>query len=191
MSLVRSSTTRLHARRGGAAAVVLAAITGLAPVTAARAALGFQLTPASGIFCDTLTVDVTVDASVSDLRGFTFVFEFDPTKIVPISVQRGPLVTGASCGSFFQWLNSAAIGDSIYADGALLGCSVNGPGSILRMKFVGVTQGTSFLRCRSSTLRDSLNQNMPHTCPQVNVRYSCTPIAVERNRWTSLKRIYQ
>ncbi len=172
------------------AAGIFATIVLFGPATGARAAVGFQFTPPSAVFCDSLLVDVTVDATVTDLRGFTFVFEFDPAKIVPTSVRRGALLDGAPCSSFLQWINAGAIGDSIYVDGALLGCSVAGPGSILRLRFEGVAQGASPLGCRRSTLRDALNQSIPHTCPDATCTYHC-PIAIDEKAWTHLKRVYR
>jgi len=171
---------------GTAVALVVAA----SPPAGADIVTGFA-PPAGNLCLDTLTVDLTVDAGAIDLRGFTLVLEFDPAHITPIAVTRGALMTGAACASFFSWINAAAIGDSILVDGATLGCSMTGPGSIVQVQFVhGPTQGTSPLRCRSGSFRNSLNQPQPYTCPDGSVTYSC-PVPVALPTWGRMKHIYR
>ncbi len=160
---------------------------------AATAAAVVSFNPLNGIIvgpADTLTVDVTVDGAASDLRGFTFVFEFDPLVVRPTDVTAGALETGAPCPSFFTWLNEAAVGDSIFVDGATLGCSVSGPGAFVRMRFVGVEQGLSPLACRRGELRDSMNQPIPHTCEGGTILY-IGPTPVAPGSWGRLKGLYR
>lgn len=164
----------------------LAVILAGAPVAHAQVSLSFA--PLHSTFCDTATVDVTVDGAAADLRGFSLVFEFDPTIVQPISVARGALMTGAPCGSFLSWLNIAAVGDSIAVDGATLGCSMTGPGSILRFRFVpGAFTGTSPLRCRHGLLRDSLNQPVAFTSVAGSLMHPCVPIEVAPHTWSRVK----
>ena len=171
-----------HARQAAWVMVLLAC----APVAHAQVSLSFA--PLHSTFCDTATVDVTVDGAATDLRGFSLVFEFDPNIVQPISVARGGLMTGAPCGSFLSWLNIAAVGDSIAVDGATLGCSMNGPGSILRFRFVpGPFAGTSPLRCRHGLLRDSLNQPMAFTSVAGSLIHPCVPIEVAPRTWSQVK----
>ena len=159
--------------------------------SAATRAADVTFDPNPGFVCDTLLVNVKIDASVTDLRGFTFVFEFNPAAVTPIAVVAGPLETGAACGNFFQWINSAAIGDSIYVDGATLGCSVAGPGSIIQMTFATVAHAaTSPLRCRSGAMRNALNQPIPYTC-HAGTLQTCPGIAVEPQPWTRVKRLFR
>jgi hypothetical protein len=147
--------------------------------------------PSPGFVCDTLLVDVKIDASVTDLRGFTFVFEFNPAVVKPIAAVAGPLETGAACGNFFQWINAAAVGDSIYVDGATLGCSVAGPGSIIQLTFATLSHGaTSSLQCRSGSMRNALNQDIPYTCHAGSLR-TCPGIATEPQPWTRVKRLFR
>jgi hypothetical protein len=148
--------------------------------------------PLNGVFTgnDTLTVQVTVDAGAVDLRGFTMVLEFDPSIVTPVSIEAGSLVTGAACTHFFTWLNSAAIGDSLDIDAATLGCSIDGPGNIVEMKFVGEALGISPVACRSVELRDSKNQTIPSTCIDGTIEYQLV-IAVEENTWGRIKAGYR
>jgi hypothetical protein len=177
------------ARSAGVSVFLGAVLAVLWPVALPAADLGF--TPNPGFVCDTLTVDVTIDASVTDLRGFTFVFTFAPAAVHPIAVVAGPLVTGAACPNFLQWVNAAAIGDSIYVDGATLGCSVAGPGSIVQMTFARTTyNATSPIGCRSGSLRDALNQAIPYTC-HVGLLKTCPAIGVAPQLWQQVKELYR
>lgn len=170
----------------------LPALAMLLPIGAAPSWAGdVTFDPDPGFVCDTLAVDVLVDASVTDLRGFTFVFDFDASVVTPIAVGAGALVTGAGCPNFVQWINALAIGDSISVDGATLGCSVDGPGSIIQLTFATVTHNaTSGLTCRSGSLRNSLNQPIPFTCHAGLLR-TCPGIGVEPQPWTRVKRLYR
>lgn len=183
--------TRRRDSRCSAAFAVLASVWASSPLVSHAQTIATSFVPSSGTVCkDTLFVDFTVDAAAVDLRGFTVVFEFDPTFVVPVSVERGALMTGAACGSFFTWINAATVGDSIWVDGATLGCSMQGPGSIVRMGFArGGTQGTSPLRCRSGSLRNSLNQSLPYTCAEATVTHYCAVAALQRT-WTHVKSLF-
>ena len=140
--------------------------------------------------CDTVTLDVMIDDEIVDLRGFSFVFEFDPSIVTPVSVEPGSAVEGASCPNFATWPNESAIGDSIWVDGVLLGCSIDGPGSFIRIRFVGVNDGVSEIACRSGMLRDSANQDIPFTCVQGSIEIDCnTP--TESNSWGRIKTLYR
>jgi hypothetical protein len=181
-------TTRAR-RRAGFLFLILGGL--LATVTGPASSAVVDFTPDPGFVCDTLDVDVNIDASVTDLRGFTFVFEFDPSVVLPIAASAGALESGAACGNFFTWVNAAAIGDSIHVDGATLGCSVAGPGSIVQLRFITVTHGaTSPLTCRSGSMRNALNQEIPYTCSP-GALDTCPGIGVEARPWTSVTRLYR
>ena len=152
-----------------------------------QAALGFD--PLNGVIVDTLVVSVTIDASVTDLRGFTFTLEFDPSIVMPVAVTAGDLVLSAGCPNFVTWLNAASIGDSIVVDGATLGCSVAGPGDIVDLTFVGVGFGVSPLQCRRSELRDSLNAAILHSCPDGTITRAL--VGVDRRSWGHIKRLFR
>ena len=152
-----------------------------------HAALGFD--PLHGVVTDTLVVSVTIDASVTDLRGFTFTLEFDPSIVMPIAVNAGGLVASAGCPNVLVWMNAASIGDSIVVDGATLGCSVAGPGAIVDITFVGVGFGISPLECQRSELRDSLNMSVSHICPDGTLTRAV--VAIEGVKWAQFKRLFR
>jgi hypothetical protein len=174
------------------AAGVMATWFGL--VSSANANVGVGFDPLHGGFTlgGTIVVSVTVDEEAVDLRGFSFVFEFDPSIVTPLAVSPGALLTGASCEHYFQWLNADAVGDSIAVDAAMLGCSVAGPGAIIDFEFGGVDEhyGTSPLRCRRGTMRDSNNDEIPFTCQEGTIDFTA-PIPVESSTWSQIKSLYR
>lgn len=170
--------------------LVVLGLCGASVVEGQPAIISFE--PDSGNFdCyETWTVDVMIDASVTDLRGFSLVLEFDPTVITPYSVAAGGLVTGAACPNFFRWLNELSFVDTIEVDGANLGCSVAGPGSIITIVFHGYVEGTSYLRCNGGLLRDGQNAPILFDCEEATVDYLCAVPSAGMS-WSTMKTIYR
>ncbi len=176
--------------RGMSGAVLLVLFISALPVLVQAGSLYFV--PATGSFdCgETYTLDLMIDDTITDLRGASLVLEFDEAILAPLTVSAGSLVAGAGCPHFFTWLNASAVGDSIAVDISTLGCSVDGPGSILHMTFEGFQQGVSFVRCRSGVLRDSNNQDIPYVCDEAAVDYRC-PVEDQIRTWGAAKAIYR
>ena len=161
-----------------------------APALAQPAIVSFD--PAeSDITCgETGTIEVHVDDSIDDLRGFSLILVFDPGLITPVSVQAGSLVTGAGCPHSLYWINPDGSG-SIEVDGALLGCSIEGPGAILSIVFEAPEgiEGETALACQSVTLRDSQNADIPAECLEAIVEVSC-PINTRQAVWGAVKALF-
>ena len=157
--------------------------------TAQPAALAW--TPPAGSFnCGgTWTVDITTDAGTTDLRGFSLVLEFDNSVIAPLSVSVGPMVSGAACPNFLNWVATTGA-DSLEVDVANLGCSVAGPGTILTVVFDGVLSGTSAIGVRSGMLRTGSNAPIAFTSSAASVEYDCA-VATEPMAWGALKAYYR
>ncbi len=146
--------------------------------------------PVSEIDChESVTIDVNVDAEIVDLHGFSLVFEFDPDVLEVFSVSPGSLLDDADCGYFLEWVNETAVGDSIWVDSALLGCSVDGPGTIVQIVLGGHGPGVSNLGCRTGLLRDSLNMPIPYVCGEAEITNLC-PTETTRSVWGYLKCIF-
>jgi len=147
--------------------------------------------PQHGTFggTDTLVVSVVVDDSFTDIRGLSFVFEFDPAVVSIESVTAGQLFRDSPCDEFIEWRNEAAVGDSIAVDIAGLGCSVAGPGALLDFRFTGVVVGTSPIACRSGTIRNAVNEDLPFTCLEGTIDY-VKAVPVERASWASIRQRY-
>jgi len=160
------------------------------PALGQDAVLSFD--PDDGVFetCDSLVVDLLIDDTVTDLRGFSIVLEFDSAVVEPTTVTAGALMSGAACDNFLYWINYYTTADSIAVDGATLGCSMSGPGAILRVVFLLKGIGISPLSVRQSRLRTGLNQPIPHTCEEATMTSNC-PVAVTRYRWGQVKAMYR
>ncbi len=169
----------------------VAAMLLLATVATARTPITVAFDPPDGQFeCeDTLVVAITVDAAATDLRGFSLELEYDASIVEPVAVQAGGLLTGAGCDHFLTWLDPDADG-TIAIDGATLGCSTAGPGTIATIEFAGVADGTSPLACLGGTLRDGTNQPLAYSCSPATVSYAC-PVPVTRTAWSALKAVYR
>ena len=149
---------------GARGVLVLCIMIGLlaAGPAVAQTAAGLDFSPPTGSFtCDqTYTVDVTIDAFATDLRGFSLVMTYDSGMIAPQSVSAGDLLSGAACEHFFTWLDPVEP-DSIAVDAASLGCPVSGPGSLVRIVFTGVADGTSPLSFHDVRLRTGRTRRSP------------------------------
>ncbi len=122
---------------------------------------------------DILTVDVRVGADITDLRGFSFVFEFDAAVARPQSVAPGPLMTDSGLDYFFTWINPVEGANTIEIDAGMYEGSLSGPGVILRMQFYGLTNGQCALSAIESRLRDGNNQEIDTDFPAGTFTYSC------------------
>ncbi|MFH1843760.1 MAG: cohesin domain-containing protein [bacterium] len=162
----------------------------VSPALGQDAVLSFD--PDDGVFetCDSLVVNLLIDDTITDLRGFSIVLEFDSAVVEPTTVTAGALLSGAACDNFLYWINYCSIADSISVDGATLGCSVSGPGAIVRMVFLLKGIGVSPLSVRQSRLRTGLNQPIPHTCEEATMTSNC-PVADTRYRWGQVKAMYR
>ena len=145
--------------------------------------------PAGEFECnDTLVVSIVVDAAAVDLRGFSLEIGYDETIVEPIAVTAGDLLVGAACDHFVTWIDPGNDG-TLEVDGATLGCSVAGPGSIVSIEFAGVGEGSSPLECLSGILRDGDNATLDYTCVPGTIQWTC-PVPVEARAWGELKAIH-
>ncbi len=109
----------------------------------------------------------------------------------PVTVEPGALLAGSGCSWFFTWLNEPTPGvGHIDVDLAGLGCSVDGPGTIIHLQFTGVSPGSSPLACVSLLMRDSLNQTLDSTCVSGLLTYEAA-VPAEPTSWGLLKARYR
>jgi hypothetical protein len=179
--------TRIR-RRSLPAVLVLAVVLNATAANAQPAAVTFD-PPAVSLICgETVTIEVHVDASVTDLRGFSLVLAFDGSVINPVAVQAGSLLVDAACPYFLDWLNPAE-SDSVSVDGATLGCSVSGPGAILTIEFEGIEDGSTTLGCQEGRLRTGDNAPIEFDCGEAEIDVSC-PVPSRQESWGTVKTWY-
>ena len=145
--------------------------------------------PPSQVFTceDTADVYVTVDG-VADLRGFSLALMFDSAILTPVAVEAGPLLS--ACPYFLDWLSEGSPGDSLYVDGAGLGCSMVGPGAILRIRFTGQMDGISPLSWTGIILRDSQNATLPTISNGATLEVENCPVHIDDASWGRIKDLY-
>jgi len=158
---------------------------------AATAQTTISFLPVDGQFqCgQTWAIDVMVDALATDLRACSLVIGYDNNAIRPLSVAAGSLVAGAACPNFLYWFGPADA-DSVAVDVANLGCSVAGPGSVVRITFEGHAGGISPITLRRGLLRNGLNEPITFTSVDAVVRYDCA-IRESTSPWGTVKALYR
>jgi hypothetical protein len=171
-----------------AACVLLA----MSPVLASAQVVSFNPASSETLSCvGTYTVDVEVDSVITDLRAYTLHITYNGDRIAPISASAGALVSGAACSNIF--FDSVADGggspvDTLKVDVGLLGCSVNGPGSILSVEFQRLATGANVIGTEinidsgPTSLRDSGNNEIVISIGPASVMWTlCNtkPVAVD------------
>jgi len=124
-------------------------------------------------YCEEILVVSFNVGMVHDLRGMSLDLGFDPAVISPLAVLAGDFVNSAACGSFVQWLNPNPGENHLSIDLAMLGCSLNGSGELLKIQFAGVANGSSPLEVNSVELRDGQNHVIPSLPVNSAVEYRC------------------
>lgn len=162
-----------------------------APAQAQTAAVSFDPAQSSIVCTETGTIEVVIDEAIDDLRGFSMIIAFDPELITPVTVEAGGLVAGAGCPHTLFWVNPDGTG-TIEVDGALLGCSIQGPGAILSIVFEAAegVEGETALTCQSLTLRDSQNADIPAECAEATVEVTCS-VNTHRTVWGTVKALFR
>lgn len=145
---------------------------GLAPASAQT--LSFNPLLSDTLDCgETFTVNLEISAEITDLRAFSLVVTYDGSRLAPVSTaghyaSAGNLVSGAGCSNLlFDEVRSGASSDTLQVDVALLGCSVDGAGSLVTLQFESLQSGASVrtsgieIAYGPTSLRDSGNQEIP------------------------------
>lgn len=131
-------------------------------------------------------IDIWIDEEVTDLRGASLLMRFDPTVVRPVAVEEGQLFLDDPCPSFLRWNNATAIGDSVFVDVAGLGCSVQGPGPIVRIWVTGVADGSTLLYGVEAILRDGDNAPVDVLWTPAHIIVAC-PVRSDESTWSVLK----
>ena len=181
-----------HVRLKQVFAVCFVILMGSLATRALADSVGLSFVPESTeVACDEARpIDVWIDDSVTDLRGASLVMRFNPQVIRPVAVEEGQLFVDAACPPFLRWNNETAIGDSVFVDVAGLGCSVQGPGPILRVWVTGVADGSTLLRGTTAILRDGANVPMTALWTPAHFIVAC-PVETPVGSWAALKAAFR
>ena len=169
---MKSSSNQLRPRFIVSMLVALGVLLIGGNVHARQASLGL-VSVVERFYCEEILEVSLMVGSVSDLRGFHVELGFDPAVIRAFEVLPGTMLDAASCGNLLEWLNPGPGENQLIVDVGLLGCSISGGGELLRLRFTGVTDGTSPLTVDHALLRDSLNQPIDYVGINDAVVYRC------------------
>ena len=103
-----------------------------------------------------------------------------------LKLEEGQLFVDDPCPSFLNWNNATAIGDSVFVDVAGLGCSVQGPGPILRIWVTGVADGSTLFQGVGAILRDGNNAPVDVLWTPAHIIVAC-PVRSGESTWSVLK----
>jgi hypothetical protein len=109
----------------------------------------------------TFWVDVMVDAQMTGVTGYDLVIDFDEELLDVLNVVEGGLPVGYPGETFLYWTDDGTPSDALVVNGALLGGSVDGPGSLVRIEFIALVPGLSPLAFSDVELRDITNASIP------------------------------
>lgn len=136
---------------------------------------------------------VRVSDEVTSLMGYNVAITFDNTVIQILGANEGPLPLNSGHPTFFYWYNTGAMADSIHVNGAILGETVDGPGTLFVLAFEALDQvedQETDVRIVFSELRDGVNQSIAHTVTDGWVKVLVT-VPVEHRTWGAIKDIYR
>jgi len=135
------------------------------------------------------TLCITTDVR-PDLKGFTLVFSFDPTKLRFLGVEPGDVLTGSGNPFAGYLVPDAAPPDTVWYDAAMLAGSSSGPGILAFFRFQGLAEGESPVQCERVDFRDSNNvQTLPDCVSGLTRITGQTPARAAS--WGSIKTLYR
>ena len=181
------------------ASFALAAVLAAAPSPSALVApLSGQLfvSPETTVTAEQSTVvigfDVTSD--VTELMGYNIGVTFNHSLIDLQMAREGFLPASSSDTTFFYyWYDPATTGDdSVHVNGAVLGRTVDGPGTLFTLHFETAEVAepeTTTVWITYSELRNGVNQPIAHTA-RGGVIIIEPSIAVKRSSWGKIKSFY-
>jgi hypothetical protein len=119
-------------------------------------------------------VDVEINGEVLGVTGYDLVIDFDETLLEVLQVTEGDLPEGYPGETFLFWTDEGTPSDALMVNGAILGGSVDGPGSLVRVEFLALAPGISPVSFDSVELRDI--ENVPIAVTSVDGEVEILPV---------------
>ncbi|MCD4690922.1 cohesin domain-containing protein, partial [bacterium] len=135
--------------------LMLASAVGAAPLV--------SLAPSPLEACGEFTIDVVVNDEVLGLTGYDLLIDFDETILSVVGVDEGALPAGYAGETFFYWTDSGTVSNALLINGAVLGGSIDGPGALASITFMGNADGSTLLDFLMVDCRDIDNVPIPMT----------------------------
>ncbi len=136
------------------------------------------------------SLEVAVNDTVESLMGYNITIAYDDSYLEVVDVEEGSLPADSGENTFFRWLNSGCMCDSILVNGSVLGATVNGPGTLFSITFKAIKFGTAYVSIRRSDIRNDANQKLAHREEHAIVIIE-KPIGLKRSTWSSVKQMFQ
>ena len=154
----------MHSARSIALVVAAIALLAVMPQIAAGTPTISVEPPSTEVLeLETFWVDVEINGEVIGVTGYDLVIDFDEALLEILQVTEGDLPEGYPGETFLYWAVSAPPPYELIVNGAILGGSVDGPGSLVRIEFVALAPGVSPVSFLSVELRDIENAPIPAT----------------------------
>ncbi len=138
----------------------------------------------------TVCVDVAIDGLVEGLTGFHLLVDFDENLLEVVSVERTGLTEDHADSTSLFWYASGQPSNALLIDGAFLGFSVDGPGSLVSLCFVGLAGGITQLEFTLVELRDLDNNEIVVGTIPGTIEVEAPPVNVEPTTWGAIKAMY-
>jgi hypothetical protein len=138
------------------------------------------------------TLEVAVSGGVTELMGWDIAVTFDSEVLELLSVDEGslPLLSGYS--TFFFWYDGVLATDSVHVNGAILGDTVDGPGTLFTLTFKGhaTTDPTvTYVNIGYSLMRTGVNMDIAHDVENARVEI-LLGVSTEVTSWGAIKSMY-
>lgn len=173
-----------------ALAVVVAAIGATAPARAQTPLLYVDPDSIDVSNGTVFTLDVAVSGDVTSLMGWDITVTFNNSVIEFLGASEGTLPL--SSGPSFFWTEPGLPAGTVHVNGAILGHTVDGPGTLFELEFLGhspVGIHTSDVTITASVMRTGVNEDIIHDTENGIVRV-VGPIATEAVTWGLVKSRY-
>ncbi len=136
-------------------------------------------------------IQIEADSSIQGLMGYDISITFDSTVVKLVGVDEGTLPGSGGAPTFFHWFGPGVASGHVRVNGAVLGTTVDGPGTLFLVTFKGLREGTTAVTFVSPTeLRDNLNATILHGTTGGSITVE-EPIPTHPVTWGSIKNLYQ
>jgi len=166
-------------------------VLGVAGATQALAAPIISIEPMTKLVepGNLFALDVTINDQVLGVTGYDLIIDFDETLIEVVNVVEGALPAG-SPPSYFWWTDEGTVSQSIVINGAVLGHSVDGPGTLAQLRFHALALGVTPIHFMSVQLRHLDNTPIAVTPIDGEVTIEWTT-PVELSTWSRVKALFR
>jgi len=150
-------------RSNALALVAIALLAAIPQMAAGVATISIEPPSTEVLKLENFWVEVVISEDVSGVTGYDLLIDFDESLLEVLQVVEGELPESYPGETFFTYIDEGQPSEALLINGAVLGGSVDGPGSLVRIEFVALVPGVSPVSFMSVELRDLENAEIPVT----------------------------